>query len=127
MTTHAHVRWTTRPKTPAAQKKTSAFACRPADSITIRIVGVSRAIITRLTPETKRSTQIVATDAARSQIFGHTTLFAYGNAPTDAFDTTRIRATNRATSNLVDETTFTFRQRANTAASDRRRFIVPDR
>lgn len=52
------------------------------DGITIRIVGVSRVIITRLTPETKRSTQIVATDAARSQIFGHTTLFAYGNAHT---------------------------------------------
>jgi len=73
------------------------------DGITIRIVGVSRVIITRLTPETKRSAQIVATDAARSQIFGHTTLFAYGNAHTDAFDTTRVRATNRATSNLVDD------------------------
>jgi hypothetical protein len=63
------------------------------DGITIRIVGVSRVIITRLTPETKRS----------AQIFGHTTLFAYGNAHTDAFDTTRVRATNRATSNLVDD------------------------
>ncbi|MFM9262221.1 hypothetical protein ACKAMS_26635 [Rhodococcus sp. 5A-K4] len=73
------------------------------DGITIRIVGVSRVIITRLTPETKRSAQIVATDAARSQIFGHTTLFAYGNAHTDAFDTTRVRATNRATNNLVDD------------------------
>ena len=73
------------------------------DGITIRIVGVSRVIITRLTPETKRSAQIVATDAARSQIFGHTTLFAYGSAHTDAFDTTRVRATNRATSNLVDD------------------------
>src|SRR3546814_14456593 len=73
------------------------------DGITIRIVGVSRVMITRLTPETKRSTQIVATDAARSQLFGNTTLFAYGNAHTDAFDTTRVRATNRATSNLVDD------------------------
>lgn len=34
------------------------------DGITIRIVGVSRVIITRLTPETKHSAQIVATDAA---------------------------------------------------------------
>lgn len=34
--------------------------------IAIRIVGVSLIIITRLTPETKRSAQIVATDAARS-------------------------------------------------------------
>lgn len=73
------------------------------DGVTIRIVGVSRVIITRLTPETTRSAQIVATDAARSQIFGHATLFAYGNAHTDAFDTTRVRATNRATSNLVDD------------------------
>ncbi|MBT2272691.1 hypothetical protein [Rhodococcus qingshengii] len=73
------------------------------DGITVRIVGVSRATVTRLTPETKRSAQIVATDATRVQIFGHTSLFAYGNAHTDAFDTTRVRATNRATSNLVDD------------------------
>lgn len=73
------------------------------DGITIRIVGISRVMITRLAPETKRSAQIVATDAARAQIFGHTTLFAYGNAHTDAFDTTRVRATNRATNNLVDD------------------------
>src|SRR3546814_14518973 len=73
------------------------------DGVTIRIVGVSRVIITRLTPETKRSAQIVATDAARSHIFGPATLFPYGHAHTDPFDPTRVSANNPDTTNLDDD------------------------
>ncbi|MDV6277524.1 hypothetical protein R3Q06_28945 [Rhodococcus erythropolis] len=74
------------------------------DGITIRIIGTSRVTITRLTPQTKNSTQIVATDATQVRIFGHATLFAYGHTHIDAFDTTRVRATNRAVISLVDHT-----------------------
>lgn len=74
------------------------------DHLTIRIVGISRVQITRTTPATKKSAQIVATDASRVQIFDHTTLFVYGTATVDAFDKTRVRASNRALINAVDDT-----------------------
>lgn len=74
------------------------------DHLTIRIIGTSRVQINKTTPATKKSAQIVATDASHVQIFDHTTLFAYGNATVDAFDNTRVRASNRAAVNAVNDT-----------------------
>ncbi|NMM92100.1 hypothetical protein B2J88_48955 [Rhodococcus sp. SRB_17] len=74
------------------------------DHVTVRITGISRVQITRTTPATKKSAQIVVTDAARVQIFGHTMLFAYGTATVDAFDNARVRATNRAVIHAVNDT-----------------------
>ncbi|WP_336874276.1 hypothetical protein [Rhodococcus qingshengii] len=140
MTTHAHVRWTTRPKTPCRSAADIRFRLSAGartiildtDGVldlddshfagttqtwTMRIAGVSQVRI-NLTKKLPQRITIVATDSSTVQATGVTELHAYTNATVAAFDDCKVTGHNNATINACDRVVVVASENATVNAYD---------
>lgn len=140
MTTHAHVRWTTRPKTPCRSAADIRFRLSAGartiildtDGVldlddshfagttqtwTMRIAGVSQVRI-NLAKKLPQRITIVATDSSTVQATGVTELHAYTNATVAAFDDCKVTGHNNATINACDRVVVVASENATVNAYD---------